>query len=71
MNELLLKRLLTVQDVFWPVTMSHLLCWDDQKMVTAIFCPECAVVRWLVASYPGSSPAEKQGESLEDLITAP
>ena len=70
MNELLLKQLLTVQDVFWPVTMPHLLFWGDQEMVTAIFFPECAVVRWLVASYPGSSPAEKQGENLEDLIIA-
>ena len=67
MDELLLKRLLTEQDVFWPISMPHLLFWGDQEMVTAIFCPECTVVRWLVAS----SPAEKQGESLEDLITAP
>ena len=29
-------------------------------MVTAIFCPECTVVRWLVALYPGSSPGENR-----------
>ena len=28
-------------------------------------------VEQLIASYPGSSPAEKRGESLEDLITCP
>jgi len=27
------------------------------------------VLYFLVASYPGSSPAEKRGESLEELVT--